>query len=487
MDEQLVLAALSETERDQALKRFRLLQPFLEGQATLSAVARDHKIPLRTAQRWAGRYRQYGLAGLARRRRGDRRQHRMAPLLQQLIEGLALQKTRPTAASVHRQATETASQQGWKVPSYSSAYAIVRSLDPVLVKLAHHGTKAYQDSYDLLYRREVSHPNEIWQADHSPLDVWLLDDGGQRARPWLTIVEDDYSRAVAGYYLTFEHPSALNTSLALRQAIWRKADPHWPICGIPQIFYTDHGRDFTSLHMEQVAADLKMQLVFSTVGKPRGRGRIERFFRTVNQLFLHKQPGYAPGGGKPMTRPQLSLSALQKRFHCFLLDEYLPRRQQELQATPRKRWEAEGFLPQMPESLEQVDLLLLTSAKTRRVRRDGIHFYNLRYVDVTLAAYIGEDVIIRYDPRDMAEIRVYHQDSFICRAVCQELAGRVVPLKEIIRARRRRRKALREVIKSHEQLVKHYVGTELEVQEEVIEDEPTPTAPKRRLKRYRSE
>jgi putative transposase len=226
MDEQLVLAALSETERDQALKRFRLLQPFLEGQAALSTVARDHKIPLRTAQRWVSRYRQYGLVGLARRRRRDRRQHRLAPLLQKLIEGLALQKTRPTAAAVHRQATETASQQGWKVPSYSSVYAIVRSLEPALVELAHHGTKAYQDSYDLLYRREAGHPNEIWQADHSPLDVWLLDEGGQPARPWLTVVEDDYSRAVAGYYLTFEHPSALNTSLALRQAIWRKADPH---------------------------------------------------------------------------------------------------------------------------------------------------------------------------------------------------------------------------------------------------------------------
>jgi len=489
MDEQPVLAALSKSERGQALKRFRLLQPFLEGQATLSAVARDRKIPLRTAQRWVTQYRQYGLVGLARRRRRDRGQRRMPPLLQQLIEGLALQKTRPTAAAIHRQVTEIASQQGWKVPGYGSVYAIVRSLDPGLVKLAHHGTKAYQNCYDLLYRREASHPNEIWQADHSPLDVWLLNDESQPARPWLTVVEDDYSRAIAGYYLTFEHPSTLNTSLTLRQAIWRKADPRWPICGIPQIFYTDHGRDFTSLHMEQVAADLKMLLVLSTVGKPRGRGRVERFFRTVNQLFLHKQPGYAPDGGKPATRPQLSLSALQERFHRFLLNEYLQRRQQELQATPKERWEAEGFLPQMPESLEQLDLLLLTSAKTRRVRRDGIHFHNMRYMDVTLAAYVGEDVIIRYDPRDMAEIRVYHNGTFLCRAICQELADQTISLREIIRARNRRRRELRGTIKERSALIQIYLDVHEDpppgAKPENDQEPPEPTT--KRLKRYYNE
>lgn len=60
------------------------------------------------------------------------------------------------------------------------------------------------------------------------------------------------------------------------------------------MLYTDNGSDFTSHHLEQVAADLKVQLVFSTPGKPRGRGRIERFFETVTQLFLADQAGYAP-------------------------------------------------------------------------------------------------------------------------------------------------------------------------------------------------
>jgi putative transposase len=52
------------------------------------------------------------------------------------------------------------------------------------------------------------------------------------------------------------------------------------------------------------------------------------------------------------------------------------------------------------------------------VRPDGIHFQGLRYLDLTLAAYVGECVIIRYDPRDMAAIRIFHAHRFLCRAMC---------------------------------------------------------------------
>jgi putative transposase len=124
------------------------------------------------------------------------------------------------------------------------------------------------------------------QVDHAQLDIKLLRDDGSVGKPWLTIVVDDYSRAVAGYYLSFEPPSSLRTTLASRQGIWRKGHPHWAICGIPDVLYTDKGSDFRLKHLEQVAADLKLRLVFSTPGQPQGRGRIERFFRTVNEMFL---------------------------------------------------------------------------------------------------------------------------------------------------------------------------------------------------------
>jgi len=104
-------------------------------------------------------------------------------------------------------------------------------------------------------------------------------------------------------------------------------------------------------------------------------------------------------------------------------------------------------LPNLPESVEALDLLLLTVAKSRLVRRDGIHFQGLRYMDPTLAAFVGEHVTIRYDPRDMAEIRVFYRNRFLCRAVSPDHAGRSISLKDIQQARAARRRALRQEIK----------------------------------------
>ena len=117
----------------------------------------------------------------------------------------------------------------------------------------------------------------------------------------------------------------------------------------------------------------------------------------------------------------------------FLVDEYHNEPHTTTGFKPQERWVSGGFLPRMPESLEQLDLLLLTVPKTRRVHPDGIRFSGLRYIDPTLAAYVGEEVLLRYDPRDVAEVRVFHEGRFVCRAVCQELAGETVPLREVIR------------------------------------------------------
>jgi putative transposase len=489
MGEQPSLAALSETEREQALQRFRILRPYLDGQQSLAAIAQEQAVTPRTLQRWVARYQEEGLAGLVRKRRSDLGQRRMEADLQHLIEGLALQQAKPSAAAIHRQVVELAIQQSWEAPSYSCVHDIVLHLDPALVTLAHEGSKVYQNLYDLVYRREASRPNEIWQADHTLLDIWLLNDDGQSARPWLTVIEDDYSRSIAGYFLTFTHPTALNTALTLRQAIWRKTDPRWRICGVPEVFYTDHGSDFISEHMEQVCADLKIQLIFSTVGMPRGRGRIERFFLTINQLLVHKLPGYAPDG-KAITPATLTLVEFDAIFQEFLLGEYHVRQQRDLFDTPQERWESEGFLPHMPESLELLDLLLMTVTKTRRVHRDGIHFQNLRYIDPLLADYVGEDVVIRYDPRDMAEIRVYHKNTFLCRAVCQDLAGQAVSLKEIVQARNRRRQELKKAIKDREELIQMYLKAHQEEPDPLVSPSTSvdaETPPTRRLKLYENE
>jgi putative transposase len=81
-------------------------------------------------------------------------------------------------------------------PSYAVVRRIVRGLPASLLTLAHRGNKAYSEGFDLVHRREASRPNAIWQVDHAQLDIKLLREDGSIGRPWLTIVIDDFSRAV---------------------------------------------------------------------------------------------------------------------------------------------------------------------------------------------------------------------------------------------------------------------------------------------------
>jgi putative transposase len=66
---------------------------------------------------------------------------------------------------------------------------------------------------------------------------------------------------------------------------------------------------------------------------------------------------------------------------------------------------------------------------------------------------VGEQVTVRYDPRDLAEIRVFHQGRFLCRAVSAELAASTISLKDLQAARNRRRRELRTELTSRRSLV----------------------------------
>src|SRR5512135_3034723 len=184
-----LLSNLSEAQRSLALERFRILKPFFEEQIPLPQVAHGAGISLRTARYWARRYQREGLVGLARKIRRDRDQRKLSPTLQQFIEGLALQKPRPSMATIHRKVAETATNRGERVPSYTVVYRLIRKLDPALLTLAHEGTNSYSDRFDLVHRREADAPNAIWQADHTQLDIFfctfreLPDDAGAEYQP----------------------------------------------------------------------------------------------------------------------------------------------------------------------------------------------------------------------------------------------------------------------------------------------------------------
>ena len=101
-------------------------------------------------------------------------------------------------------------------------------------------------------------------------------------------------------------------------------------------------------------------------------------------MLLPRLPGYGPGGA--VQKAELTLSGMTTELERFLIDEYHDEIHNTAGLKPQEWWIAGGFMPQMPESLEQLDLLLLTVAKTRRAHPDGIRLSELRCIDTTLAA-----------------------------------------------------------------------------------------------------
>src|SRR4029450_10454184 len=235
------LAAFTEAQRQQAMARFAVLRSHLNEGLPLSEVARTAGVPLRSVQRWLARYRAAGLVGLTRARRSDTGQRKLSAEWVAVSEGMALRKPRPSIAAIHRRVTALAPQHHWTPPSYGSVYGIVRQLSPAMGTLAQDGPAAFRDRYALISPYRAEGPTALWQADPTRPDLLALDANGEAVRPWLTIILDDYSRAVAGYTLFLEAPTTLQTALALRQAMWRKQQAAWPVCGIPDVLYVDHG------------------------------------------------------------------------------------------------------------------------------------------------------------------------------------------------------------------------------------------------------
>ncbi len=152
------------------MERFAVLRPHIEEGIPLVESARAAGVPIRTMLRWRARF--------------D-------------AEGLALRQPRLSNAAIHRQAANIAEQNGWSVPSNSTVYAIIRALDPAVVTLAQDGAAAYRDRFELIHRHRAETPNGLWQTDHTLLDVLILDANGTLVRPWLSVIMDDHSCAIA--------------------------------------------------------------------------------------------------------------------------------------------------------------------------------------------------------------------------------------------------------------------------------------------------
>jgi len=122
---------------------------------------------------------------------------------------------------------------------------------------------------------EAEHPNDLWQSDvmHGPT---VLVDGKQR-KTYLVAFIDDHSRLIphAEFYLSERLENFLD---ALRKALLMR--------GLPKKLYVDNGPAFRSLHLEHICASLGIVLIHSKPYQPEGRGKIERYFLSVQTGFL---------------------------------------------------------------------------------------------------------------------------------------------------------------------------------------------------------
>ncbi|WP_373545953.1 Mu transposase C-terminal domain-containing protein [Chamaesiphon sp.] len=281
----------------------------------------------------------------------------------------------------------------------------------------------------------VTRSNQVWQIDHTKADILLVDeDGVEIGRPILTTVIDCYSRCIVGYRLGFKAPSSLVVALALRHAMLPKQYApeyqlrcSWITRGSPRYIYTDGGKDFNFLVYvgDQLGFEAKRR------EQPSQGGIVERPFRTVSEL-LSEAPAYT--GPNVQKRPKdiakvvkMTLRDLDMVLVGYLVDNYNQKPDPRTRANPfapeqsrMKRWEAGLQTPPAVIKPRELDICLMQT--NERVVYDGgyIKFENLLYKGEYLGQHVGNDVFLKFDPRDITMLLVYsHRDGrekFISRA-----------------------------------------------------------------------
>lgn len=232
-------------------------------------------------------------------------------------------------------------------------------------------------------RFEADRPNEIWTGD--ALHGIRL--GGRKT--YLFAFLDDHSRAIVGHRWGFAEDT-VRLAAALRPALAAR--------GVPNYVYVDNGSAFVDSWLLRACAKLGIKLVHSTPGRPQGRGKIERFFRTVNSEFVVE---IAAAGGAP-GREIADLRELNRLFTAWVETVYHRRTHSETGQAPLARWMAGGpFAVPVPTDLAEAFRWSehRTVTKTATVSLHG----NRYQVDPMLT---GRRVELVFDPFDLTVITV---------------------------------------------------------------------------------
>lgn len=237
-------------------------------------------------------------------------------------------------------------------------------------------------------RFEASRPNELWVGDalHGPVI------GGKKAILFAFL--DDHSRAFTGYRWVHSEDT-LRAEAALR---WGLASR-----GVPSICYVDNGSPYVSSQLARALAVMGIRLVHSRPGRPEGRGKIERVFRSVRDQFLVEVPHSNLD----------TLQDLNEAFSAWVETVYHQTVHSETNMAPMERFLALGAPPlPSPELLAEA----FKWSESRMVTKTATVslFSNAYEVDAVL---VGRKVDLVFDPFDLSRIEVRYSGRPMGNAV----------------------------------------------------------------------
>ena len=226
------------------------------------ADGRPMRVTTRTLYRWLAAWRRDGFEGLKPRRRRDAGSHKVDADILELAA--ALRRETPARAAAHI-AEMIARTRGVAVSARTlQRFFTANGLERARLEGRH---RAYG-------RFEAAACGDLWIAD-----AWdgppVAELGGRRHAQLFSVL-DDHSRLVA-HGAFYADVSERGFQHCLRTAIARR--------GLPRRLYVDRGSAFVSAQLKLICARLKMQLVHSRPYRPQGRGKKERFYRTVAEQF----------------------------------------------------------------------------------------------------------------------------------------------------------------------------------------------------------
>jgi putative transposase len=244
---------------------------------------------------------------------------------------------------------------------------------------------------------ELPLPNLLWMADcmHGPA---LKTEGGAPVqRTFLFALVDDCSRlCVHGQFYPQERLYGFLDTV--RQAIQTR--------GLPDKLYTDNGAAFRSQHLAIVCANLGIRLLHCKPYHSWSKGKIERFFSTVQMQFLPTLT-FTPAG---------SLEELNRRFWQWLETEYHQRGHTALAGeTPAQRFARLGTSLRLLEANAPLDRLFFMRVN-RRVRKDATFSLGTDLWEVAVHLR-GQVITARFDPVSCARMEVWLGERFMGLAV----------------------------------------------------------------------